>query len=78
MPCTPFTSNGMSGFMCGPARKCRCGRVGTRLCDWKVKGGTCSKPICTNCSSSPAAGKDLCPAHAAEWRARLSAKGETP
>jgi hypothetical protein len=31
---------------------------------------TCSTPICDACTSSPAPGKDLCPTHAAEWKAR--------
>jgi hypothetical protein len=69
--------------------RCGCGRPATRLCDWKgpaeaVRGtaeqgapsplpGTCDKPICVRCTTSPAPDKDLCPAHAAEfeaWKAR--------
>lgn len=36
----------------------------------KTPTGTCDAKICTACGSKPAAGKDLCPAHTAEWKAR--------
>jgi hypothetical protein len=47
-----------------------CGKPGKLLCDWKVDGGTCDKPLCSNCTYVPAPDKDLCPVHAAEWKAR--------
>lgn len=59
--------------------KCACGRTATLLCDWKVKGkksGTCDVPICDRCTHSPAAGKDLCPTHAAEWTYRTASRAE--
>jgi hypothetical protein len=34
---------------------------------------TCDTPLCGACAWSPAPDKDLCPTHAAEWRARLEA-----
>lgn len=65
---------GGTAIVCGPRRKhdkCGCGRRATLLCDWKMEtvhsSGTCSKPICTRCTTSPAPDKDLCPAHAAEY-----------
>lgn len=75
MPCVPFsTPDGATGFMCysrGRGPKCACGKPGSRLCDWKTgPGKTCDRPICTGCTHVPAAGKDLCSEHAAEWRAR--------
>lgn len=57
----------------GPRRRCQCGRGADLLCDWKVPGkrsGTCDKPICSRCTTSPAPDKDLCPKHATEWAAR--------
>lgn len=59
-------------------RRCRCGAESTRLCDWKtgatagrrLKAVTCDEPLCDTCASSPAADKDLCPSHAALWKAR--------
>lgn len=51
--------------------RCACGRPATLECDWKVptrKSGTCDAPICTRCTTSPAAKKDLCPAHTAEFQ----------
>lgn len=57
-------------IVCGSVRRCACGRKATRLCDWKVrtrKSGTCDKPICDRCTTSPAPDKDLCAAHAAQW-----------
>lgn len=67
---------GGSAIVCGkfgPRDKCPCGRTATRLCDWKVetvrKEGTCSKPLCDRCTTSPAPDKDLCPKHAAEFEA---------
>ncbi len=73
MTCTPFELPGLGrGFVCGPTRRCRCGRPAKLACDWKVptkKSGTCDAPICSSCSMSPAPGKDLCAAHTAQWRA---------
>lgn len=64
-------------------RRCRCGAESTRLCDWKtlktgvrLRSVTCDEPLCDNCTSSPAPDKDLCPTHAAEWKARNEAKHE--
>jgi hypothetical protein len=66
--------DGTTAIVCGPGRRrrCACGRIAGLLCDWKVPGkksGTCDRPICTSCTTSPAAGKDLCPEHAEAWRA---------
>jgi hypothetical protein len=56
------------------AKRCACGSglPATRLCDWKVPGGTCDADLCGGCTHIPAPDKDLCPAHAAEWQARLA------
>lgn len=70
--------SGGAAIVCssGQAKRCRCGRRADLLCDWKVparRSGTCDVPICSNCAISPAAGKDLCPAHAEAfeaWRRR--------
>lgn len=79
MPCVPFDNGkGGRGFMCGPGLKrkpCACGSglPASLLCDWKVKGnetGTCDAPLCRRCAHVPAPKKDLCPHHAAEWKAR--------
>lgn len=67
-------SGGGSAIVCGTRRKkCACGRRATLECDWKVNGkksGTCDAPICDRCTHVPAPDKDLCPKHAAEWKAR--------
>lgn len=60
---------GGSAILCGRTKRqrCACGAPATRLCDWKVPGkrsGTCDKPLCADCSHSPAWEKDLCPDHA--------------
>ena len=68
-------------IVCGTRsrQRCGCGTHATRLCDWKVAGkrsGTCDRPLCERCSTSPAAEKDLCPDHAQafeDWCARRSA-----
>lgn len=77
MVCTPVTLPG-GGFaiVCGPRQKfkpcgCGSGKPANLLCDWKVEGGTCDAPICPACSHVPAPSKDICPTHAAEWKARL-------
>jgi hypothetical protein len=65
-------------MICGPGRKkprCKCGRVAKLECDWKAphkKSGTCDAPICATCAHHPAPEKDLCPKHAAEWKARCA------
>lgn len=75
MPCEVTTlPNGGRAIVCGSRRRqlCACGRTATQLCDWKVPGrrsGTCDKPLCSRCTHVPAPDKDLCPAHAAEWKA---------
>jgi hypothetical protein len=55
--------------VCGRTKRqrCACGAPATLLCDWKVqdkRSGTCDRPICAECSTSPAPEKDLCPEHA--------------
>lgn len=80
MTCTPINIPGVGrGFVCtrGPRPKRKpcsgCGRPADLLCDWKVPGGTCDKPVCDLCTTSPAPDKDLCPTHAAayeEWKAK--------
>lgn len=78
MPCVPFKSadGQTTGFMCTSRDRqprCACGKAGVRRCDWKMtrrKSGTCDKPLCATCSTQPAPDKDLCPEHAAEWKAR--------
>jgi len=66
--------DGSGAIVCGPTRRCKCGRRATLECDWKVplrRSGTCDAPICASCTTSPAPDKDLCPTHAAEfavWR----------
>lgn len=68
--------NGARAIICTSERKKRCvqcGKPADLLCDWKVpsrRSGTCDKPICGNCTHSPAPDKDLCPDHAAEWKGR--------
>jgi hypothetical protein len=69
MPCVPFEKDGMRGFVCGPRQKpkpcpCGSGKPATQLCDGQVEGGTCDKPLCKACTTSPEAGKDFCPDHA--------------
>ncbi len=72
--------SGGTAIVCSSRRsqRCACGRRAPLLCDWKVptrKSGTCDKPICSRCSTSPAPGKDLCPAHAkayTQWKAQQS------
>lgn len=71
MTCEYVTlAGGATAIVCSGhrARRCKCGRSAPLLCDWKVPGGTCDKPICTACATSPAPDKDLCPEHAAAWR----------
>lgn len=83
MPCTHVRIGTGNAIVCGPRRKpkpCSCngGRPATLLCDWKVEGGTCDKPICTDCSTSPAPNKDLCVEHAEAWRAWRDKKVAEP
>ena len=84
MPCRVVAMpGGGNAIVCGPrqrAPRCKCGsrRGANLLCDWKVgEGRTCDAPLCSACTTSPAPDKDLCPEHAAQWRAR-SSKPLTP
>lgn len=80
MPCNvvPLPGGGRAIVCTSRSRQhCACGAVSTQLCDWKVpskRSGTCDKPLCRRCTHVPAPDKDLCPAHAAEWKARLAAR----
>lgn len=81
MKCTPIEiereGQKIRAIVCGSARvatrpmRCMhkdCGRPTNKLCDWKVGDGkTCDMHICPEHATQPARGKDLCPAHAAEW-----------
>ncbi len=73
MPCTSVRlPGGGAAIVCTTTPRCGCGRSAPLLCDWKVpskKSGTCDKPICSQCATSPAPGKDLCPTHAQAWKA---------
>ena len=52
-----------------------CGFMGGRLCDWRLpEGRTCDRSLCMYCTTQPARGKDLCPAHALAWRAWLAGR----
>jgi hypothetical protein len=75
MPCEHVTlPGGVHAIVCsGRRNRCACGAPATLACDWKVPGrksNTCDAPICRTCTHVPAPDKDLCPAHAAEWKAR--------
>lgn len=73
MPCElhPMPGGGHAIICTGGRRaRCQCGKPAPLLCDWKVPGrrsGTCDRPICNTCTTSPAPGKDLCPEHAAAF-----------
>ena len=80
MTCEHVTlPGGGAAIVCSSTRRCKCGRKAALLCDWKVptkKSGTCDRPICTSCTTSPAPDKDLCPNHAIEfaaWKASRAA-----
>jgi hypothetical protein len=70
---------GITAIVCGPTRRCKCGRPAKLFCDWKMpkrKSGTCDRPICKTCAVSPAPDRDLCPEHAKAfevWKATRDA-----
>lgn len=79
MTCEQVTlPGGGTAIICSPgrAKRCACGKRAPLLCDWKVpehRSGTCDAPLCRDCTTSPAPGKDLCRAHARAyeaWKAR--------
>jgi hypothetical protein len=78
MRCQRVKVGNTTAIVCGSRPRlmlCRCGsgKLPDLLCDWKVptkRSGTCDAKLCADCSDKPAADKDLCPQHAAEWKAR--------
>jgi len=50
------------------AKRCKCGRKSTKLCDYRLKGAklgkTCDEPLCSHCATSAGSDVDLCPVHA--------------
>lgn len=59
------------------AQRCKCGKEATKLCDAVIeevgnpafginysKLRTCDEPLCDDCTTSPAKGKDYCKSHA--------------
>jgi hypothetical protein len=42
-----------------------CGKPGAWLCDFKVGGGTCDRPLCIDHAKRVAFQTDYCPEHAA-------------
>lgn len=73
MTCEHVTlPGGARAIVCSDTKRCACGRRANLLCDWKVptrQTGTCDKPICDRCTTSPATDKDLCPKHAKAFEA---------
>jgi hypothetical protein len=76
VPCRPFvTEAGLSGFVCGPARKgpkvfcVVCLRDGVKidapfLCDYPAKDGkTCDAGLCPKHTNRVRIGVDWCPEH---------------
>jgi hypothetical protein len=60
----------ISGFVCGPRGKRRdvrscafCTTIHTLLCDFKVGGKTCDKPLCARHAVKIAREVDYCPDH---------------
>lgn len=79
MICRTVKVDGVTAIVCGSrprAKKCRCGRPGSLLCDWEVEGGskTCDKPICHACAREVAPDKHLCRAHQSVHDARMEAQ----
>lgn len=83
MACEHVTMpGGGTAIVCGTRHRCACGRRATLLCDWKVptkKSGTCDRPLCRWCTTSPSEGKDLCREHLPAfraWQAERKARAE--
>lgn len=80
MTCTIVRAlDGSRAIVCSRRKttRCGCGQVAPLLCDWKVPGkrsGTCDRPVCRSCTTSPAPDKDLCPEHAAQFAAWAAAR----
>jgi len=78
MPCDPIKvtmpdGSVAKGFICsrGPrpkAKRCRCDRSSTLLCDQPLTGPktgkTCDRPLCERCATEVGPDRHLCPAHA--------------
>ncbi len=69
---------GATAIVCGPkprAKRCKCGKPATLLCDWKIGDGkTCDDPICPNCALAVAEDKHLCAWHQVNYQKWLDAK----
>lgn len=87
MKCSIVTAdNGARAIVCGSrryqAKRCKCGRLAEKLCDWIIQRPlpslagaiavssltTCDAPLCEECTTSPSDGKDLCAEHAKRWQ----------
>jgi hypothetical protein len=74
MPCEPIKGPGFSGIACTRGRrqrKCECGAVSSRLCDFEIAPKkTCDRPMCARCATNVGPDRDLCYQHAGEggWR----------
>lgn len=81
MPCSTVRVGNSTAIVCGRTRipacvKCRA--IADRECDWKIgPGKTCDAPICSDCTTSPAPDKDLCPRHAEAWKNHPSNRSES-
>lgn len=57
---------GNSVIACSRERKRQCVECkapASRLCDAKLSGGTCDRPLCVGCAVPAGRGVDLCPRH---------------
>jgi hypothetical protein len=67
-----------TAFICGSRKreavgKCKCGKDGTRLCDFPIRDHNrranrtitrrCDRPMCEDCASSVGTNLDFCPDH---------------
>lgn len=55
-----------------PPPCCKCGWISSLLCDWKVDGRDCDRPLCPTHAFEVGPGKHLCPAHVEAYRAWLA------
>jgi hypothetical protein len=79
MTCHHITIGGTTAIVCmrgqRPKKFTMCARPGaTLLCDWKIAGGTCDKPVCARCATHVGLDRDLCREHGIAWGVMLSPK----
>lgn len=69
--CSFVKIDGRTVILCGKGKiqACHvCQAIASKLCDWKIAGGTCDAPMCEEHAHEVGQNRDLCFRHMNAWK----------